>query len=201
MSNSDLQVEVLSGRRGCLIWWLVLLVIASIGAVYNFRQELGVAAMVQDAREQIAETWSALTGDVAPPAPDFEAVVVQGYHKARQALLLSALNDENYTHVQHQLHVFVTGEALAQLQAEGESLRTNNRYQINSLDHFAIVQALVEGDIAKLLTRERHQAKTLERQAGGDAPVESRNENVQGVYQLTFDGQRWLVERAAFVTP
>lgn len=199
MSNASVQVETLRGRRGCMIWFLLLIVVAASAAGYLYQDTLLQTAAAQSIMEAATSAWNELLG-VAPTPPDYEAVV-RDFRRAEGALLLNALDDEPYNAVLDQLPIYVTGEALAQLQADAQALRASNRFQRITLVALEILQPIFEYPTAKLLTRERRQVETVERRDGGDVVVDAEDRVVQGVYQLVHSGQRWLVEKAVLGNP
>lgn len=199
MSNASVQVETLRGRRGCMIWFLLLIVVAASAAGYLYQDTLLQTAAAQSIMEAATSAWNELLG-VAPTPPDYEAVV-RDFRRAEGALLLNALDDEPYNAVLDQLPIYVTGEALAQLQADAQALRASNRFQRITLVALEILQPIFEYPTAKLLTRERRQVETVERRDGGDVVVDAEDRVVPGVYQLVHSGQRWLVEKAVLGNP
>lgn len=199
MSNASVQVETLRGRRGCMIWFLLLIVVATVVAGYLYGDTLLQTPSVQSVMESTRGIWNELFG-VAPTPPDYEAVV-RKFHTAEAALLLKTLDDEVYNAVVEQLPVYATGEALLQLQADAQALRDSNRFQRITLVNLEIVQSFFEYPTAKILTREQRQVETVERRDGDEVVVNAEEKVAQRVYQLVHSDQRWLVEKLVLVNP
>ena len=201
MTNPDIRIEVLRGRRGCLIWFLVLLTTMTVATSYFYRNELDLNRRLQLVIETVVAFGNDLIGvePTPPPAPDYEAVVTN-YRNAEAALLNNTLNDATYNDVTAALPQFVTGDALTKLLAAGENLRNSSRFQKITWEELTIVQPLLELSTAKLLTTERRRVETHERRAGGEVLVETVEEDIQGVYQFVHNGRSWLVERVV-LTP
>lgn len=190
MSRSNAQHTVLRGRRGCLFWLpilLLLLVIGIGGSVYG---------------EQIQSNWIAITQQVATstpvPTPDY-AGLVRGFRRAEEAALATTLNSNN-PEVLAALPIFAAGNALAQVQNEVQHLRDRQQFQHVILEELEIVQPILEYPTAKLLTRERHRIQTFTRKPSGDVMTDKQYFDAEIAYQLAYDGQRWRVEKAVIAT-
>lgn len=192
MSRNHTRRVKLRGRRGCVIWLPILLLITAMLTVGVFNRD-------QIEQNMIVLAQSMATSTPTPVAtPDYESIV-RGFRRAEQAALATTLSANN-AEVLAALPIFAVGDALVQVQTAVQQLRDRKQFQQVVLEDLSIVQPILEFPNAKLLTRERQRIQTFSRQPVGDVLTDEQYFDADIAYQLIFDGQRWRVGKSVIAT-
>lgn len=186
MGRRNRQKGALSATRGCAVWLLMLLLLATLGACTYFLRE--------PLQARLAEAIAAPTALPTPtPSPDFAAIIEQ-FRRAESAAVTSAL-DETNADVMAALAVFASGDALAGVQKQVASLQRNDHFESFTLEKIEVEQVLPESPtLVKLLTNETHRRDTYAREPGGDNKISTEHYEARVAYRLVYDGQRWRVD-------